>query len=54
MKGIEMDVDIDKVCVTAAEESMNQAWINLIHNGIKFTPNGGSTIHLKEHNQSCN
>ncbi|MGH0598028.1 envelope stress sensor histidine kinase HitS [Bacillus mycoides] len=51
-KGLELDLDMDKVCVTADKESMSQVWINLIHNSIKFTPNGGTiTIHLKEHKE---
>ncbi|MBF7153367.1 MULTISPECIES: envelope stress sensor histidine kinase HitS [Bacillus] len=48
-KEIELDLDLDKVHITADQESMSQVWINLIHNSIKFTPNGGTiTIQLKE------
>ncbi|MGZ7147765.1 envelope stress sensor histidine kinase HitS [Bacillus sp. BC08] len=48
-KEIELELDLDKVHVTADQESMSQVWINLIHNSIKFTPNGGTiTIQLKE------
>ncbi|QWH17294.1 sensor histidine kinase [Bacillus mycoides] len=49
-KEIELDLDLEKVHITADQESMSQVWINLIHNSIKFTPSGGTiTIQLKEH-----
>lgn len=48
-KEIELDLDLEKVHIIADQESMNQVWINLIHNSIKFTPSGGTiTIQLKE------
>ncbi|WP_141436409.1 envelope stress sensor histidine kinase HitS [Bacillus cereus] len=49
-KEIELDLDLEKVQITADQESMSQVWINLIHNNIKFTPSGGTiTIQLKEY-----
>ncbi|MCU4987984.1 envelope stress sensor histidine kinase HitS [Bacillus cereus] len=49
-KEIELDLDLDKVHITADQESMSQVWINLIHNSIKFTPSGGTiSIKLKEY-----
>ncbi|MGG0705785.1 envelope stress sensor histidine kinase HitS [Bacillus paramobilis] len=49
-KEIELDLDLEKVHITADQESMSQVWINLIHNSIKFTSSGGTiTIQLKEH-----
>ncbi|PEX82145.1 two-component sensor histidine kinase [Bacillus cereus] len=49
-KEIELDLDLEKVQITADQESMSQVWINLIHNSIKFTPSGGTiTIQLKKH-----
>ena len=49
-KEIELDLDLEKVHITADQESMSQVWINLIHNSIKFTPSGGTiTIQLKEY-----
>uniref|UniRef100_UPI0028A27E48 envelope stress sensor histidine kinase HitS n=1 Tax=Bacillus luti TaxID=2026191 RepID=UPI0028A27E48 len=48
-KEIELELDLEKVCVIADQESLSQVWINLIHNSIKFTPSGGTiTIQLKE------
>ncbi|KAB2452286.1 two-component sensor histidine kinase [Bacillus sp. CH126_4D] len=49
-KEIELDLDLEKVHITADQESMSQVWINLIHNSIKFTPSSGTiTIQLQEH-----
>lgn len=41
-KNIEMDVDLPDVSIDADEDLMSQVWINLIHNSIKFTPEGGT------------
>ena len=49
-KEIELDLDLEKVHITADQESMSQVWINLIYNSIKFTPSGGTiTIQLNEY-----
>ncbi|PEF44458.1 two-component sensor histidine kinase [Bacillus cereus] len=49
-KEIELDLDLEKVHITADQESMSQVWINLIHNSIKFTPSSGTiSIKLKEY-----
>lgn len=49
-KEIELDLDLEKVHITADQESISQVWINLIHNSIKFTPSSGTiTIQLKEY-----
>ncbi|MFE9079114.1 envelope stress sensor histidine kinase HitS [Bacillus mobilis] len=49
-KEIELELNLEKVHITADQESMSQVWINLIHNSIKFTPSGGTiTIQLQEH-----
>ncbi|OTW85925.1 two-component sensor histidine kinase [Bacillus thuringiensis serovar cameroun] len=48
-KEIELELNLEKVHITADQESMSQVWVNLIHNSIKFTPSGGTiTIQLKE------
>lgn len=41
-KNIEMDVDAQAIMIAADEMLMSQVWMNLIHNAIKFTPDGGS------------
>ncbi|MCD9021858.1 HAMP domain-containing histidine kinase [Cohnella sp. NL03-T5] len=45
-KNIEMDVELPELIVTADEDLMSQVWVNLLHNSIKFTPEGG-TISLQ-------
>ncbi|MFC5467531.1 ATP-binding protein [Cohnella suwonensis] len=41
-KNIEMDVDLPEATIVADEDLMSQVWINLLHNSIKFTPEGGT------------
>jgi two-component system, OmpR family, phosphate regulon sensor histidine kinase PhoR len=41
-KQINMDIDLEKLHLSADEDLMDQVWINLIHNSIKFTPNKGT------------
>lgn len=41
-KKIHMDAFLDSVTVMGDEDMMSQVWVNLIHNSIKFTPEGGS------------
>jgi two-component system, OmpR family, phosphate regulon sensor histidine kinase PhoR len=48
-KAIDMDVSLEEVNVVADEELMSQVWVNLLHNSVKFTPNGGSiTIRMEQ------
>lgn len=38
---LEMNVDLEEVTIDADRDLLGQVWVNLIHNAIKFTPNGG-------------
>jgi signal transduction histidine kinase len=40
-KGIQMQIELDEVKVEADEDGLGQVWMNIIHNAIKFTPDGG-------------
>jgi two-component system, OmpR family, phosphate regulon sensor histidine kinase PhoR len=53
-KNIEMDVDVaaDELNICADEDLLSQVWVNLLHNAIKFTPQGGHIwVRAKEHNE---
>lgn len=41
-KEINMDISLENVTITADEALMEQVWINLIHNSIKFTQQAGT------------
>jgi signal transduction histidine kinase len=41
-----MDVSLEEVEIVADEDLLSQVWMNLITNGIKFTPEGGG-MHIE-------
>jgi signal transduction histidine kinase len=41
-KAIAMDITLAEIMLLADEDLLNQVWINLIYNSIKFTPPGGT------------
>lgn len=41
-KQIEMEFSSQKIWITANEDLLNQVWMNLLYNAIKFTPAGGT------------
>jgi len=47
-KDLELEILLDKVLIFADEDLMNQVWMNLIHNSIKFTPVKGKLKILLE------
>lgn len=49
-KNLIMNIELEPVVIHADSELMNQVWMNLIHNSIKFTPeNGEIRVELKDH-----
>lgn len=53
-KHIEMDIQLDEVTIVADEDLMNQVWMNLLNNSIKFTPDGGTIhIHMRKQNETA-
>lgn len=43
-KRLELELELPTVRIVADEDSLNQVWMNLLHNAIKFTPIGGKIV----------
>lgn len=53
-KNLELEVDLDEVIIKGNRGLINQIWINLIDNAIKFSPKNGSiVIQLINHQDNC-
>ncbi|VDG93693.1 Alkaline phosphatase synthesis sensor protein phoR [Lysinibacillus sphaericus] len=51
-KSLQMDISLDEFEVHADDELMDQVWLNLITNSIKFTPDGGMlAVNLRKQNE---
>lgn len=48
-KNINLEIELEDSVINADEEMLNQVWINIISNALKFTPNEGTiSISLKQ------
>lgn len=51
-KEIDLQLDFDEYLIHANQKLLKQAWINLLDNAIKFTPDGGMIrVHIEAANQ---
>jgi signal transduction histidine kinase len=51
-KSLDWSLELPRTKIKADEDQLNQVWINLIGNCIKFTPEGGNiSIHIVQHTE---
>ncbi|EFM10307.1 integral membrane sensor signal transduction histidine kinase [Paenibacillus curdlanolyticus YK9] len=48
-KGIELELHLLETVIQADVDSLNQVWVNVLHNAIKFTPKGGRISITMQH-----
>lgn len=53
-KDLDMSVEFEPVTIEADRDLLSQVWVNLLHNAIKFTPEGGTVqVFLEESGQEA-
>lgn len=53
-KELDLDVDLDEVVIKGNKGLINQIWINLLDNAIKFSPKAGTiSIELNDNKETC-
>jgi signal transduction histidine kinase len=52
-KEIELEVGLEPTSISADQALLDQVWVNLLHNAVKFTPAGG-TIAVRLHREGAN
>jgi two-component system, OmpR family, phosphate regulon sensor histidine kinase PhoR len=52
-KGLELELELERLGVKADEDMLRQAWANLLHNAIKFSTPGGRIV-LRLHEEGGN
>lgn len=51
-KHIEMEVDLERLTIQGDKGLLSQVWVNILHNAVKFTPEGGVIRVILKSNQT--